>query len=176
MKITNEANQRVLILPVASLQSHPSASLTSPDNDQTACLRLMKYISKRSKRMEHTSCNSLPSCINIRLQSRFSFRDQINSFSPYFHCFFFGSFSFFFLKIGRHKSSRDEANVFPPICINECMNMIIKSWTFSRTGCRVPRVCAKLALRFSFAISMLHAHRYPDINFKYGSAKLIEVI
>lgn len=97
--ITNEANQRVLVLPVASLQSHPSASLTFPGNNQTACLGLMKYISNRTKRMEHTSHNSVPSCINIRLQSRFSLRDQINSFSPHFHSFFFfGSFSFFFQK------------------------------------------------------------------------------
>lgn len=118
-----------------SYQSRRFSSCARISLIQTA--RLMKCISKRSQHMEHTSHSSLPSCINVGLRYRFPFRDQINSFRSLIPEFFF-----FFLKISRHKSSsRDEANVLPPICINECMNMIIKSWTFSRTGCRVPRVC-----------------------------------
>lgn len=127
----------------------PTSRVASPPAQESVSSklhlpRLMKCISKRSGHMEHTSHNSLPSCINVGLRYRFPFRDQMNSFRSLIPEGFFlvGFFFFFFLKISRHKSSsRDEANVLPPICINECMNMIIKSWTFSRTGCRVPRVC-----------------------------------
>lgn len=64
-------------------------------------------------------------CGNIGFYSQITFIPH----ASFFHVFY------------QHSCSTDWAKGLLPICMNEWLNMIINSWTFSRTKCCVLKVC-----------------------------------